>query len=130
MTKAPLGKQEKEIIENYLSGYASNRLILGAERYLELYSESKDGYLSLIDRDMLNEAPLAKSRMFSVRHFILSLPNGNEKLLLYYHYVRGESVERCAELLGISRRSAFRLKNRALSAAYSQYAKRFSDPVG
>ena len=127
MAKTPLGKQEKEIIEDYLSGYSSNRLILGAERYLELYRENKDGLLSAIDRDMLNEAPLAKARMFSVRHFILSLPNGNEKLLLYYHYVRGESVERCAELLGISRRSAFRLKNRALNTAYIQYNRQFSD---
>ena len=41
------------------------------------------------------------------------LPNSDEKLLLYYHYVKGENVERCAELLGISRSSGFRLKKRA-----------------
>ncbi|MBQ9112294.1 MAG: hypothetical protein IJY08_01815 [Clostridia bacterium] len=72
------------------------------------------------DREMLNEVPLARARMFSVRHFILDLDNSNEKLFLYYHYVKGESVERCSELLGVSRRSGFRIKNRALSMAYDK----------
>ena len=125
MTKAPLGKQEKQIIESYLLGYVTNRKMLGAEKYLELYVE-EDGFLSQIDKELLHEAPLAKAKMFGVRHFIIDLPNGDEKLLLYYHYVKGESVERCAELLGISRRSAFRLKNRALSLAYLRYIALFS----
>jgi hypothetical protein len=76
--------------------------------------------LESVDKEILNEAPLARARMFDVRHFILSLDNSDEKLFLYYHYVKGESVERCSELLGLSRRSGFRMKNRALAMAYSQ----------
>ncbi len=68
------------------------------------------------------EAPLARAKMFDVRHFILSLPNGNEKLLLYFHYIKGESVWRCGELLGVSERAAFRIKARALAMAYNAMA--------
>ena len=125
MTQTPLGKNEKQMIESYLRGYSTNRKMLGAEKYIEIYGE-KDGFLSLIDEEMLHEAPLAKAKMFGVRHFILDLPNGDHKLFLYYHYVKCESVERCAELLGISRRSAFRLKNRALSLAYTKYENTFA----
>ena len=70
------------------------------------------------DREILDEAPLARAKMFGVRHFILGLDNSDEKLFLYYHYIKNESVERCGELLGISRRTAYRLKEKALSLAY------------
>ena len=126
MTQASLDKQEKQKIESYLKGYSTNRKMLGAEKYLEIYGE-KDGFLSLIDEEMLHEAPLAKAKMFGVRHFILDLPNGDHKLFLYYHYVKCESVERCAELLGISRRSAFRLKSKALALAYKKYLTTFAE---
>ena len=69
------------------------------------------------DAEMPSEAPLARALMFEVRHFILSLPNCDEKLFLYYHYVKGNTVPRCAELLGIARSSAFRMKKRALGMA-------------
>ena len=61
--------------------------------------------------------PDIRIKMFEIRRFVLSLGNCNEKLFLFYHYIHGESVERCGELLKISRRSAFRLKKRALAFA-------------
>ncbi len=70
--------------------------------------------------DMPKEEPLAKARMFAVRHFILSLENSDEKLFLYFHYIKGHSVSRSAEMLGISERSGFRMKNRALFMAYEK----------
>jgi len=106
---------EKEILrrmDEYLKGYGFNRRLLRLARYEKEYfgiSDSEDAEVG--------EPPLARARMFAIRHFIMGLPNGNEKLFLYYHYVRGESVERCAELLGISRASGFRLKKRALAMA-------------
>ena len=75
----------------------------------------------------MGDIALARARMYEIRHFINSLPNCDEKLFLYYRYVRGESVERCAEMLGISRSSAYRLKNRALSLAASVMAERNGD---
>lgn len=60
-------------------------------------------------------------RMQHIRSFIDSLGHTSAKLLLYYHYVRGETVERAAESLFVSRRGAFRLKKRALALAASRY---------
>ena len=74
----------------------------------------------------MGEAPLARARMYEIRHLINSLPNCDEKLLLYYHYIKGENVERCAELLGISRSSGFRMKKKALVRAYEAFEKKQS----
>ncbi len=68
-----------------------------------------------------------KARMFELKRFITSLPSDDRKLFLYYHYIRCETVEHCGELLGISRRSAFRLKRRALEFAALKY-RRFLPP--
>lgn len=57
------------------------------------------------------------SRMREVREFIDALPHRDCKLFLYFHYIRNLTVERVAEELDIARRSAFRLKKRALGYA-------------
>ena len=107
--------EKKRRAENFLRGYALNQKMLRMERYeKEFFSGGNT------DIEFLGEIPLARARMFEVRHFINELKNGDEKLLLYYHYVKGENVERCGELLGISRSSAFRLKARALIMAYEK----------
>ena len=58
-----------------------------------------------------------EEQMRDIRAFIESLPNESCKLLLYYHYVVGMTVERASEELDISRRGAFRLKKKALALA-------------
>ena len=58
-----------------------------------------------------------EEQMRDIRGFIESLPNESCKLLLYYHYVVGMTVERASEELDISRRNAFRLKKKALAFA-------------
>lgn len=62
-------------------------------------------------------------RMRTVRKFIEDLPDAACKMLLFYHYIRGLTVERAAEELDISRRSAFRLKKKALLLAGRLLAK-------
>ena len=62
-------------------------------------------------------------RMHSIENFIKSLPHMPSKMLLYYHYIYGDTVERAAEDLDISRRHAFRLKKRALSLAAACYPR-------
>lgn len=60
-----------------------------------------------------------RARMYAVSALLGKMKNGREKLMLYYHYVKGESVERAAPLLGVSRRTAFRIHQKALlSASY------------
>ena len=111
-----LSYMEKEkalaVIDNYLRGYAMNRKLLRMDRYEKEFFKTSE-----LDFESLGEAPLARARMFEIRHFIMRLPNSDEKLLLYYHYIKNESVERCAELLGIGRSTAYRLKKRSLDLA-------------
>ena len=94
--------------EDYLKSYRVNGKLLRLERYEKEYFGYKEG----CDFEAFGEAPLARARMYEIRHFINSLDNCDEKLVLYYHYIKGESVERCAELLGVSRSTAFRMKKR------------------
>ena len=101
-------------VENYLLGYGLNRKLLKMDRYEREYY----GRANALDLEAPGEVPLARARMYEVRHFIMSLNNCDEKLFLYYRYVKGETVERCAEMLGISRAGGFRMRKRALLFAY------------
>ena len=80
---------------------------------LSIY-EKKNSLFSEWNAESPGELPLARARMFEIRHRIMSLPNCDEKLMLYYHYVKGETIERCSELLGIARSSGFRMNKRGL----------------
>lgn len=107
-----LNESSLEEIKEYLSGYKLCRDLLELEKYEREFLRS---------REWASERPgdlsLARAKMFEIRHFILELPNSNEKILLYLHYIDCEPIERCGDIMGISRSSAFRLKKRALSLA-------------
>ena len=103
-------QKERDMMDEYLKGYAFCGKLLRLARYERAYFGDGEA-----PEDFPGEMPLSRARMFEIRHFLMELPNGDEKLLLYYHYIQGHSVERCAELLGISRASGYRLKKRALS---------------
>ena len=107
---------EKEIIEieDYLKGYQLNRKLLRLDRYEKDYLLQDDS-----DLEAFGEVPLARARMFEIRHFVMRMENSDEKLLLYYHYIKGQPMEKCAELLGISRSTAFRMRIKALKKAAS-----------
>lgn len=98
--------------EDYLRGYQLNRKLLRLDRYEKEYFHTYEG-----DVEAFGEAPLARARMFEIRHFVMNMENCDEKLMLYYHYIKGEPVERCGELLGVSRSTAFRMKARAIRMA-------------
>ena len=120
MTKQIDSKEKVSVAEaeNYLKGYTLNKKIVRAERY-----EAEFGGGERDELELLGDIPLARARMFEIRHFIMDMPNSDEKLMLYYHYVKGEPVERCGELLGISRSSAFRLKAKALALAQARLSR-------
>lgn len=116
-------KEEYSEVENFLRTYGFYKKLLMLDKYEQDYfAKPATQYPDALDRP--SEIALAHAKMFEVRHFIMSMQNCNEKLLLYYHYVRSDSVECCAELIGISRSSAFRLKKRALSLAAELYREK------
>ena len=105
-------------VENYLKSYKFCRRLIMLNNYEKKYFDTLEW-----ESEIPAEFSLAHAKMFEVRHFIVGMDNSNEKLLLYYHYVHCDTVEQCAELMGISRSSAFRLKKKALEKAYA-YAVR------
>lgn len=120
--------------EDYLSEYTVFRKLLEMNIYEKNYFGKSDKTLDVEGKALAlpGSEPEIRMKMFEIRRFVLSLGNCNEKLFLFYHYVHGESVERCAELIKISRRSAFRLKHRALSFAgrkLESYFERKKDGV-
>jgi len=104
--------------ENYLCNYKFCRKLLAMRNYEKKYFDTMEW-----ESESPAEFTVARAKMFEIRHFVLDMENSSEKLLLYYHYIRGESIERCGELLGISRSSAFRMKRRALEQAFLHSVK-------
>lgn len=111
MKLAPASTERLQQMDDFLKEYRFYAKLLRLDRY------EREFFRSSQDTQSTNEEPLARARMYEIRHFLMSLPNSDEKLLLYYHYVKGEPIERCASLLGIGRSSAFRMKTRALRIA-------------
>ena len=112
MEKTSVSDEEIREMEEYLRGYSFHAKLIDMDEYERtfFYDPRKEGRGK-------GEIPLARVKLFEIRHFIMSMENSDEKLLLYYHYVKGESVERCSELLGVARCTAFRMKKRALLLA-------------
>ena len=107
---------QRQQINDYLYGYLNFKKLLRLERYEKEYLGGRESD----DTAMFSELPFARAKMFEVRHFILGLANSDEKLFLYYYYVKGESMSRCAELLSCAERSVYRIKGRALEMAYEK----------
>ena len=107
-----------EEMKNYLSGYKLYRDLLELEKYEREFLRSREW-----SSERPGDLTLARVKMFEIRNFILSLPNSNEKILLYIHYIDCEPIERCGDIMGISRSSAFRLKRKALALASKHKSK-------
>lgn len=110
--------EEIEAMKEYLSGYKLSRDLLELEKYEREFLRSR-----AFASERPGDLSMARARMFEIRHFILNLPNSNEKILLYLHYIDCEPIERCGDILNMSRSSAFRLKRKALSLAL-KYSKK------
>ncbi|MBE6549677.1 MAG: hypothetical protein E7670_04530 [Ruminococcaceae bacterium] len=119
MTEKKVLSEDIKKVEEYLKGYSLNRKLVELEKYEKEYFGGDEAEW---EQELPAELPLARVRMFEIRHFVMGLENCEEKLLLYYHYIKGESMENCAELLGVSRSTAYRIKDRALSLAARSYA--------
>lgn len=107
---------EEEKIKNakdFLSAYSLHKKWLNVDRYAREY----------FGADQAGDEVFLQAKLFQVRRFISSLPNCPEKLFLNCHYIRGHSVEKCAELMEMSARNAYRLKKRALALAAEHLSK-------
>ena len=105
-------------MKKYFEGYGASKKLLRMMKYEKDYfpHENEDDSEDILLVPGGDEVML-KAKMYDIRRFIVGMDDGNEKTLLFYHYIKGFSVEKCSEMMGIGRTSAFRLKKKALLAA-------------
>ena len=108
-------------VREFLRGYRLCADMLNLSRYERKRMElTDDAFAAGLPPE--NEA-VWRAQMYEVEHLIGCLRNSREKLVLYWHYIRGESIERTADLLGVSRRTGYRLHRRGLTVAGSILAR-------
>lgn len=84
-------------------------------RRLEQY-RTYQTMLALVDQPIrTSDRVLISMRIREIEREVRALPVGRERLLLELHYFEGHSIERCAELMQVSRATAFRLRRRAFA---------------
>ncbi len=105
-----------ERARNFLCGYQLCLDMLNLRQYerkrASVFSETCD-----CEDILAGSEAYWKARMYEVSTLLGAMKNGREKLMLYYHYVRGESIEHTANLLGVSRRTGYRLHQKGLLSA-------------
>ena len=107
-----MDESKKEAIQRKLESYVDYSVWLAASKAASRGEEEPDAPICI--DEMMRE-------LTSTKNFVLSLPNCNEKLLLYYRYIRGMNMENIAELFGVSTRSVYRMRVRALDFAAKIY---------
>ena len=111
-----------EAVRNFLCGYQLCLDMLNLRRYERKRAYQFDDEFDGEDILSGNEA-YWRARMYAVGSLIEKMKNGREKLMIYYHYVRGESIEHAANLLDVSRRTGYRLHERGLLSASFLYER-------
>jgi len=122
-------RDDSAAVEQYLRRYLLDHRMMQAEmRRRERRDMMRSAGQAWEDGNSGESGVLfCRARMYEVQEFIRSLPDGEEKLFLYDHYICGESVPRIAEDLDISDRSAYRLRRRALDLAARHYRARHTE---
>lgn len=105
-----------EKTRDFLCGYQLCVDMLQLRRYERKRARSMEEEFDCEDLLAGSEA-YWRARMFEINTLLSEMKNGREKMLLYYRYVRGESIEHAASILGFSRRTGYRVHERALVTA-------------
>ena len=91
----------REAARNYLCGYQLCLDMLKLRKY-ERKRAAKFDELCDCEDILVGDEAYWKARIYEIAAFLGKMKNGREKMLLYYRYVKGESVEHAASLLGPS----------------------------
>lgn len=122
--KATFSAEERaERTRNFLCGYQLCLDMLNLRKYERRRANVFRDPCDCEDILMQGEA-YWRARMSEVGALISSMKNSREKVILFYHYIRGESIEHAANLLGVSRRTGYRLHQRGLLIASALLEKK------
>lgn len=115
-------EDQTEAVRDFLCGYQLCMDMLNLRKYERKRAKAFDDPASCEDVLAGDEA-YWRAHMFQVNSLLSCMKNGKEKLILYYHYVQGESIEHAANLLGVSRRTGYRLHKKGLVLASLLFEK-------
>lgn len=108
-------------MESGLNQENSKNMRSECDRILRSYRAMNDVLLSARSygrtfgvEETLDETAM-RAQMYAIRSAILEVEDSRERLFLYHYYIKGNTLENCAKILGISRRSVFRLKGKAVN---------------
>lgn len=103
------GKSREELAKDYLRGYQLCANLLNLQRFRRRRVRN-----SCREKADAEHESVWRAQMLEIEQLVNSLPNCREKMILYYRYILGESVESAADLLDVSRRTGYRLHQRGL----------------
>ena len=106
-------RQLEATAKEFLRSYRMHADLLNLYQYERKQRNADDGSGSC---GTLGDEAFWRAEMARVESLIASMSNGKEKLMLYYRYIKGESIERIADLLDVSRRTGYRMHLRGLRA--------------
>ena len=124
-TKKENDTEKEELVEevrNFLCSYRLCADLLQLHRYERKRAKPFEEEFECDELLDGNEA-CWRARMFAVGSVVAKMKNGREKLMIHYHYIRGESVDHAASLLNVSRRTGYRLHHRGLCSAAVIYER-------
>lgn len=97
----------------FLKSYSVDKKFISSQKYAK---EFFDKTLSVDDTRL--------GRMSVIEDLITLLNPSDEYTLLHLHYIKGLSTKKCAECMGISRSTAFRLLKKAHIALCEKLTKK------
>lgn len=115
-------KTRIERVKNFLCGY---QLCIDMLNLRKHERKRADRFQEVFDGEelLMGNETLWRARMHEIGSLIDSMRNSREKVILYYHYIRGESIEHASDLLGVSRRTGYRLHDKGLFMASFLYER-------
>lgn len=105
-----------EQIKDLLKSYAEYEKQFFAEKYAETFFDPYKTFQKLDNGECLKQMDFIKS-------LIIGLAPSSYATILNLHYINGLSIEKCAECMVVSRRSAYRLLDRAHIAISKRYQR-------
>ena len=105
--------KDSVIVEEKLLRVECDRILRSYRQMNSVLLSSRSYGRVFGDEDKIDEAAM-RAQMYSIRSAILDVEDSRERLFLYHYYIKGHTVETCAKILCISRRSVFRLKVKAI----------------